>query len=83
MFSILQAQETGYDASQVRDTEANRQEYKLEGIGIYGQMITLFTDCILQDQQPPTSLADGRHSVQVVNAIYQATRERRVVEVPS
>jgi predicted dehydrogenase len=81
MFSILQTQETGYDASQVRDTEANRQEYKLEGIGIYGQMITLFTDCILQDRQPPTSLANGRHSVQVVNAIYQAVRERRVVEV--
>ena len=81
MFSILQAQETGYDANQVRDTQANRQEYKLEGIGIYGQMITLFTDCILQDQPPPTSLADGRHSVKVVNAIYQAVRDRRVVEV--
>ena len=81
MFSILQAQETGYDADQVRDTQANRQDYKLEGIGIYGQMITLFTDCILQDRQPPTSLANGRHSVKVVNAIYQAVRERRVVEV--
>ena len=44
-------------------------------------MITLFTDCILQDRQPPTSLANGRHSVKVVNAIYQAARERRVVEV--
>ena len=44
-------------------------------------MITLFTDCILQDRQPPESLANGRHSVQVVNAIYQAARERRVVEV--
>ena len=52
-----------------------------EHIGIYGQMITLFTDCILQDRQPPTSLANGRHSVKVVNAIYQAVRERRVVEV--
>ena len=81
MFSILQAQETCYDASQVRDTQANRQDYKLEGIGIYGQMITLFTDCILLDRQPPTSLANGRHSVKVVNAIYQAVRERRVVEV--
>ena len=44
-------------------------------------MISLFTDCILQDRQPPTSLANGRHSVQVVKAIYQAVRERRVVEV--
>jgi predicted dehydrogenase len=81
MFSILQAQETGYDAAQVRDTQANRQDYKLEGIGIYGQMITLFTDCILQDRQPPTSLANGRHSVKVVDAIYRAVRERRVVAV--
>ena len=31
MFSILQAQETGYDANQVRNVEANRQEYHLEG----------------------------------------------------
>jgi len=81
MFSILQAQETGYDAAQVRDTQASHQEYKLEGIGIYGQMITLFTDCILQDRQPPASLANGRHSVKVVDAIYQAVRERRVVTV--
>ena len=44
-------------------------------------MITLFSDCILQDRPPPASLADGRHSVKVVNAIYQAARERRVVEV--
>jgi len=81
MFSVLQAQETGYDANQMRDIQAERQEYKLEPIGIYSQMITLFTDCILQDQEPPTSLANGRHSVKVVNAIYQAARERRVVEV--
>jgi len=82
MFSILQTQETGYEANQVRDNQPNREEYKLEGIGLYGQMITLFTDCILRNQQPPTSLADGRHSVKVVNAIYQASRERRVVEIP-
>ena len=44
-------------------------------------MITLFTECITQDSEPPTSLASGRHSVQVVRAIYQAVRERRVVEV--
>ena len=81
MFSILQTQETGYDANQVRGTQADRQEYHLEGIGIYGQMITLFTDCILQDQEPPSSLVAGRHSVQVVDAIYKAIRTRRVVKV--
>jgi UDP-N-acetyl-2-amino-2-deoxyglucuronate dehydrogenase len=81
MFSILQPQETGYDANQVRNTQPDRQEYKLQGIGIYGQMITLFTDCILQDRQPPASLAEGRHSVKVVDAIYRASQERRVVEV--
>jgi len=81
MFSILQTRETGYDASQARDTQPSRQEYSLGGIGIYGQMINLFTDCILQNRQPPAALADGRHSVKGVNAIYQAARERRVVEV--
>ena len=83
MFSILQPQETGYDANQVRNSQPDRQEYKLQGIGIYGQMITLFTDCILQNHQPLSSLAEGRHSVRVVDAIYQASRERRVVEVAS
>lgn len=81
MFSILQPQETGYSANQVRNVEVNREEYHLDGIGIYGQMITVFTDCIRQNTEPPTSLASGRHSVQVVNAIYRAVRERRVVQV--
>ena len=44
-------------------------------------MITLFTDRILQNRQPPASLADGRHSAKVVNAICHSARERRVVEV--
>ena len=81
MFSIIQPQESGYSANQVRNVEVTRQEYHFEGIGIYGQMITLFTECITQNSEPPTSLASGRHSVQVVRAIYQAIRERRVVEV--
>ena len=81
MFSILQPQQTGYSANQVRNVEVNRQEYHLEGIGIYGQMITLFTDCILKQAEPPTSFQNGRHSVQVVDAIYRAARERRVISV--
>jgi hypothetical protein len=47
----------------------------------YAQPITLLTDCALRDRRPPTSLADGRHSVNVVNPVYRAIRERRVVEV--
>ena len=81
MFSIIQPQETGYSANQVRNVEVARQEYNLQGIGIYGQMITLFTDCISRNTEPPTSLANGRHSVKVVDAIYRAARERRVVQV--
>ena len=83
MFSILQPEETGYSANQVRNVEVNRQEYSLQGIGIYGQMLTLFTDCIVQDLEPPASFKNGRHSVQVVNAIYRAVRERRVASVAS
>ncbi len=81
MFSITQPDETGYNADQVRDVEANRQEYDFEGVGIYGQMITIFSDCILQDQAPPTNFADGRHSVRLVDAIYKSVAEKRVVQV--
>jgi len=81
MFSILQEREIGYAADQVRNVEPTRQEYRIEGIGLYGQMIDEFSRCIAEDRQPPITLADGRHSVNVVNAIYQAVRERRVVKV--
>lgn len=81
MFSILQPEETGYDPNQVRDVPVNREEYKLEGIGIYGQMVDIFSRCILEDKEPPITLEDGRHSVKVVLAIYQAVKEKRVVQV--
>ncbi|NLE29140.1 MAG: Gfo/Idh/MocA family oxidoreductase [Phycisphaerae bacterium] len=81
MFSIIQPQETGYDAHQVRNNEAARDEYHFEGIGLYGQMIDLFSECILNDSEPPVPLAEGRHSMQVVEAIERAMRERRVVRV--
>ena len=81
MFSILQAQETGYNANQVRNVEAQRQEYRLEGIGLYGQMIDIFSRCIMDNTEPPVTLADGRHSVAVVLAIYEAIRKRKVVKV--
>jgi predicted dehydrogenase len=81
MFSILQPEELGYSANQERNVEVTRQDYKFDGIGIYGQMITLFTECIRQNSEPPASFASGRHSVQVVEAIYRAVRERRVIPV--
>jgi len=81
MFSILQEHEIGYSANQVRNVEAARQEYHFEGIGLYGQMIDLFSRCITQDTEPPVTLADGRHSVKVVEGIYRAVKEKRVVEI--
>lgn len=83
MFSIIQPQETGYNADQVRDVEVKREDYNFEGIGLYGQMITRFSECIANDTQPPVTLDDGRHSVKVVDAIYRAVTEKRVVEVGS
>lgn len=79
MFSILQEQETGYDANQVRDVEVNRQEYDLEGVGIYGRMMDAFSRCIQEDTEPPITLEDGRRSVRVVEAIYRTAKEGRVV----
>lgn len=81
MFSIIQAEEIGYSADQVRNIEAERKEYNLEGIGLYGQMIDIFSNCILNNEEPPVTLDDGRHSVRVVNAIYKAVKEKRVISV--
>jgi len=81
MFSILQEEEIEYNASQVRDVAVDRKEYRLEGIGLYGQMIDIFTRCILDDNEPPVTLEDGRHSVKVVDAVYRAIADRKVVQV--
>lgn len=81
MFSILQPEETGYNADQVRNVAVDRQEYHFEGVGLYGQMIDTFSRCILEDAEPPCTLEDGRHSTAVVEAIYRAVREQRVVRL--
>jgi predicted dehydrogenase len=81
MFSILQPRETGYDANQVRDVSVNRNEYDLQGIGLYGQMVAMFADCIQENTTPPITLEDGRHSVRVVDTIYRAVREKRVLTI--
>lgn len=81
MFSILQERETGYDANQVRNAEPRREEYRLEGIGLYGQMIEEFSRCIRENREPPITLEDGRHSVRVVDAIYRAVREKKTIPV--
>lgn len=83
MFTILQPEETGYDPNQVRDVPVDRQEYHFQGIGLYGQMVAMFADCILEDRTPPISLEDGRHSVRVVETIYRAVKEKRVLPVPA
>lgn len=80
MFSIIQPQD-GYDAAQLRAGVARRQEHRLGEVGLYGQMIETFSDCILHGKEPPITLEDGRHSVKIVEAIYRAVRERRVVSV--
>jgi predicted dehydrogenase len=82
MFTVLQPQETGYDPNQVRDVPAARDEYHFEGIGLYGQMMSMFADCILHNQPTPITLEDGRHSVRVVDTIYRAVKEKRVLAVP-
>ena len=81
MFSVLQDEETDYSADQIRNVESNRQNYQFKGVGLYGQMITIFSDCIINDTLPPAEFESGRHSVNVVNAIYQSIIEKRVVRV--
>jgi len=81
MFSITQEEETGYDANQIRNVEAERQEYELEGIGLYGQMIDIFSKCVLEDAESPVGLEEGRHSTAVMEAIYRAAAEGQAVKV--
>jgi predicted dehydrogenase len=81
MFSIIDSQESGYSADQVRNQETGRKEYNLTGVGLYGQMIDIFSECIVSDTTPPVGLEDGRHSVKVVNAVYKAVKEKRIVQV--
>lgn len=81
MFSIIQSCEAGYDAGQKRSAEVDRQDYRLSGEGIYGQMISSFSKCIVENVDSPVTLEDGRHSVALVEAIYRAVATRCVVEV--
>jgi predicted dehydrogenase len=81
MFSILQEQETGYDANQVRTNTAQREEYHFAGPSLYGQMIAAFNRCIREDGESPVTLEEGRHSVRLIEAIYKAVAEKRVVPV--
>jgi predicted dehydrogenase len=82
MFTILQPEETAYDPNQVRDVPVAREEHHFKGVGLYGQMVSMFADCILEGKAPPITIADGRHSVNVVETIYRAVKERRVLAVP-
>ncbi|NLE67020.1 MAG: Gfo/Idh/MocA family oxidoreductase [Lentisphaerae bacterium] len=81
LYSILQPEETGYNAAQVRDVAPQRQDYRLEGIGLYGQMIDTFSRCIREGTEPPVTLADGRHSIALVQAVYQSGRKRKTISV--
>lgn len=65
----------------MRNIEAAREEYHLQGISLYGQMISAMNKSIIEDIEPPVTLEDGRHSVKLVEAIYKAVREKRVVSV--
>ena len=80
MSSTIEPQ-TKYRASQVRNIPANRHEYDFKGIGLYVQMIDLFSECILNDQEPPVTLEDGRHSVALIKAIYQSVVEGKLARV--
>ena len=81
LFSILQEQETGYDAAQTRSLEPVRQEYDLGGKGIYAAMVEDFCKCIHAGGESSIPLSAGRHSVKLVEAIYRAMEEKKTVTV--
>jgi predicted dehydrogenase len=82
MFGIFHRQ-GAYEAEQTRSAAPRREEFHFEGRGIYGQMIAQFSQCLLDQQPPSITAADGRRTVALLQAIYRAGRERRVVTVES
>lgn len=81
MFSIIQPQQSGYDANQVRMKTAEKQVYQLDSIGLYAQMVKTFCQCVLTKSEPPISFKEGKHSVILVDAIYRAVKEKRVISI--
>lgn len=82
MFGVFH-QQGDYQANQTRSAGPQREEFQLESGGIYGQMLSEFSQSLLERQPPAITLADGRHSIALVEAIYRAGRERRVIAVES
>lgn len=80
MFGIFDRQGI-YQASQTRSGGPQREEFRIESGGIYGQMLSEFSHALIEGRPAAITLAEGRHSMALVEAIYRAGRERRVVSV--
>ena len=78
MFTIFHGQ-GAYSADQVRNTEPEREEYRLEGKGIYGTAVERFASAVLNGVEPEISFDDGAHSVRLVQAIYRSAEAGRAV----
>jgi len=66
----------GADAEPLR-----KEEYQLDCEPLYGQMLRTFTRCIIHDEEPPTTIEDGRRSQVLLATVYKAVRERRVIRL--
>ena len=82
MFGVFH-QQGDYQANQNRSAEPQREDFRLQSGGIYGQMLAEFSQSLIDHKPAAITLADGRHAIALVEAIYRAGRERRVIAVES
>jgi predicted dehydrogenase len=80
MFAYLEQLPKGYNAKQTREAG---QGIKLEApyINIYQAEIEAFQTAIIKNTTPPVSGEDGVHSMKIIEAIYQASKTKKVIAV--
>ncbi len=73
----------GYSANQVRDADAGvkTETHEYEGIAMYGTMVRLFSQAIMDGGQPPVPAEVGYHNLKVLLAIYEAARSGKPVKI--
>ncbi len=78
---VIRERQADYEAAQVRENAREEEEIRLESTGIYAAMIQSFVASILDDTPTPIGLDDGRHSVELADAVYRSARGHRIVKL--
>ncbi len=75
--AVLQKDERGYDAGQVREGPTPTETIQPKPVNIYRAHIETFSQAVLDDAEPPVTAEDGLWNHRVVEACYEAARTGR------